>query len=547
MASVVISKIKVRRGTNAQRQNIVLDQGELGYTIDTNRLYVGNGTSSGGLVVGSKIHPPIFTIGELTSVIAEIGDIVWANGIFYQLIYSDYTDLASWKDVGALLNSSYFEYNGNNEITLKNNVIKLQNLNTEVSEQFQVQVDNSSIEYVGGNTLQLKDLGIGSEKLQSYSVTNDKLAPNVVGSGLIGGQGAPITLNFDETYFYITSGGKLAIIPDTILTFGDNITTVKNLTGGISIKTNSIDQLYIKSSSFGGGLSGGSGNFISINADTTTFGFNSASQLKINTNSIDETLIKTSMFGNGLQGGNGTKATLKINPNLFTYNAISALTLLSASIDKDYINFGAFGNGLKGGSGQVIELKVKENLFNFEVGKLTLSANSVTEQYISSDAFQYGIQGGNNQKISINATTNFTFTTANKLDLSQITNGSINGKIKSSILSGETISLSSGVSFPRISWDDFGRITNIKTSIVEVLTGRGAVTGTIAASNSLSSIFNGFITEGPQMGNIATFAATDHNNNTYTLSSAGFLAFDSENTSLSGQRLKRFAIPIFAY
>lgn len=543
MASVVISKIKIRRGTNAQRQNIVLDQGELGYTIDTNRLYVGNGTASGGLVVGSKIHPPIFTIGDLTSVISEVGDIVWVNGIFYQLIYPDYTNSSSWQDVGALLDSSYFEYDGNNQITLKNNVVKLQNLNNEVSEQFQVKVDNSSIEYIGGNTIRLKDLGISKEKLQSHSVTNDKLAPNVVGSGLTGGQGEPIKVNFDETYFYITSGGKLGIIADSILTFGDNITTVKNLTGGISIKTNSIDQSYINSSSFGGGLSGGSGNFISINSDTTIFGFNSASQLKINTNSIDETLIKTSMFGKGLQGGNGTKLTLKIDPNLFTYNSLSSLTLLSATIDKDYINFGAFGNGLKGGSGQVIELKVKENLFNFEVGKLTLSANSITEKYISSDAFQYGIRGGNNLKLSINATSNFAFTTASQLDLSPLVTGCKTATI-SSINTLENISLSSGIGFPRISWDDFGRITNIKTSIVLALSGGIAPVGSV----DNRKLFSGCITgqPGPQ-DSIQKWNAKDSNNNTYVLSSAGFLAIDSGNVSLSGEILRRFAIPIYAY
>jgi hypothetical protein len=220
---------------------------------------------------------------------------------------------------------------------------------------------------------------------------------------------------------------------------------------------------------------------------------------------------------------------------------------LSATIDKNYINFGAFGNGLKGGSGQVIELKVKENLFDFEVQKLTLSANSITEKYISSDAFSSGIRGGNNQKISVNVSTNFDFTTANQIDLSTQVVGCETATI-SSINTVGSISLSSGISFPRISWDDFGRIIDIKTSIVEVLTGRGAVAGTSAASNSLSSIFNGFITSGPQSGgNITRFTATDHNNNTYTLSSAGFLAFNAENTSLSGQILKRFAIPIFAY
>jgi hypothetical protein len=33
MADVSIVKLKVRRGTNEQRRSIVLDQGELGYTL----------------------------------------------------------------------------------------------------------------------------------------------------------------------------------------------------------------------------------------------------------------------------------------------------------------------------------------------------------------------------------------------------------------------------------------------------------------------------------------------------------------------------------
>ena len=542
MASVVISKIKVRRGTNAQRQNIVLDQGELGYTTDTNRLYVGNGTVNGGIVVGSKIHPPIFTTGELTSVVAEIGDIVWVNGIFYQLIYSDYTNIFSWKNVGALLDSSYFEYDGNNQITLKNNVVKIENLTTELVNEFDVRVDDSTIEYVGGNILRLKDLGISKEKLQSYSVTKDKIASNVVGDGLQGGAGVSISINLDSPYLYITSSGALSISLSSIETYGDNITTIKNLSGGISVKNDFIDESYIKSSSFGNGLSGGNGNTIVIAADTTMFGFNSASQLKLNTNTIDETFIKTNTFGRGLQGGSGSKATLNIDPTYFGYTALSSLTLLSSSVTHTNIDFSSFGNGLIGGSGDLIRLNVKENLFDFEVGKLQLSANSITEKYISSDAFAFGLQGGNNQKLSLKTSTSFSYTTAGELELTGLTVNSNTATI-SSIDGTSVISLSSGISFPRISWDDFGRITNINTSIVEVLTGTGAPT-TVNADN----IFRGYITEGPQSGsNITIFSARDHNNNTYALSSAGFLAFSSENTSLSGQKLKRFAIPIFAY
>ena len=47
-------KLLVRRGTDADRKNIVLEGGELGYTTDTDRLFVGDGTTLGGILVGNK-------------------------------------------------------------------------------------------------------------------------------------------------------------------------------------------------------------------------------------------------------------------------------------------------------------------------------------------------------------------------------------------------------------------------------------------------------------------------------------------------------------
>jgi len=48
MANISIVKLKVRRGSDAQRKTIVLDQGEIGYTLDTRRLFVGDGSTFGG-------------------------------------------------------------------------------------------------------------------------------------------------------------------------------------------------------------------------------------------------------------------------------------------------------------------------------------------------------------------------------------------------------------------------------------------------------------------------------------------------------------------
>ena len=47
-------KLLVRRGTDADRRQVTLANGELGYTTDTERLYIGNASDKGGVVVGNK-------------------------------------------------------------------------------------------------------------------------------------------------------------------------------------------------------------------------------------------------------------------------------------------------------------------------------------------------------------------------------------------------------------------------------------------------------------------------------------------------------------
>ena len=54
MASDSITKILVRRGTDGQRKftnttGIKFDLGEPAFTVDTKRLYIGDGTSTGDL------------------------------------------------------------------------------------------------------------------------------------------------------------------------------------------------------------------------------------------------------------------------------------------------------------------------------------------------------------------------------------------------------------------------------------------------------------------------------------------------------------------
>lgn len=50
--------IQVRRGTTAERTSVVLDSGEPGWDTTQKKLYVGDGTTAGGIAVGSIQEAP---------------------------------------------------------------------------------------------------------------------------------------------------------------------------------------------------------------------------------------------------------------------------------------------------------------------------------------------------------------------------------------------------------------------------------------------------------------------------------------------------------
>jgi len=82
MSTVSVVKLKVRRGKDSERLKIVLDQGELGYTTDSNRLFVGDAFRIGGWPVGIKFYT---ATNSITGAIAndknistiQTGDIVF--------------------------------------------------------------------------------------------------------------------------------------------------------------------------------------------------------------------------------------------------------------------------------------------------------------------------------------------------------------------------------------------------------------------------------------------------------------------------------------
>lgn len=90
-------KLIVRNGPNSDRLAVVLSLGELGYTTDTKRLYVGDGITQGGKLVGN-----VFA-GEATNVTtlapASIGDLAFDtdNNNLYRLKTNDGSVIGDWQ------------------------------------------------------------------------------------------------------------------------------------------------------------------------------------------------------------------------------------------------------------------------------------------------------------------------------------------------------------------------------------------------------------------------------------------------------------------
>ena len=46
--------IRIRRGTNTQRTSVVFEQGEVAFTTDTHKFYIGDGSTAGGILIDDQ-------------------------------------------------------------------------------------------------------------------------------------------------------------------------------------------------------------------------------------------------------------------------------------------------------------------------------------------------------------------------------------------------------------------------------------------------------------------------------------------------------------
>ena len=110
-------KLLVRRGTNVDRQNVILTEGELGYTIDTKRLFVGDGQTQGGISIGSTYAGSSTDVTDFVG--ANVGDYAFDtdnNKLYVHHLSGSASNIINWREVGGVYTASdsTIVVNGNN-------------------------------------------------------------------------------------------------------------------------------------------------------------------------------------------------------------------------------------------------------------------------------------------------------------------------------------------------------------------------------------------------------------------------------------------------
>mgnify|MGYP003441444129 FL=1 len=211
MADITVVKLKVRRGADSQRRAIVLDQGELGYTVDTARLFVGTGTEYGGVAVGAKNHAPLESADSrigLTS--AVTGDIVNEAGFLYQLSGTNYNVLSAWAYVGPAIDDSTISFNTSRKLILKDNGIT----GTKFAASAAYSLGGLVATQLYGLSANVDGVTLGitsSNQLSVINIDQTQIKSTTLGNGLTGGSGETIKVSADPTYFNFTSAGVLSL------------------------------------------------------------------------------------------------------------------------------------------------------------------------------------------------------------------------------------------------------------------------------------------------------------------------------------------------
>jgi len=102
-----VVRLLVRRGYDSDRRQATLAEGELGFTVDTQRMFVGDGITVGGIVAANKFHGFVSSRSSITDV--QLGDTCYETSSQVSLVYTT----SGWVSNSPGLGTGSLEYGPN--------------------------------------------------------------------------------------------------------------------------------------------------------------------------------------------------------------------------------------------------------------------------------------------------------------------------------------------------------------------------------------------------------------------------------------------------
>lgn len=230
-----ITRIVFRKGNFNEKQDLILLQGEPGYVIDAKRLFIGDGTTFGGVPVGMR-NLGIATFGQTSTNLTldqfnmrgQTGDIIFdtATSCIFALTGTNPGLVADYAKFGATIGPD------NSTIVRNNNLfsVKQNGLNAtyfasaaigrgleRINSNQTIQISDPSSELTfSGNTLSITPGGVGNDKLANMPPNTIKARVAVVGAP----QDIPFSQIANLLVPFVNENVNIASVPvGTILDF----------------------------------------------------------------------------------------------------------------------------------------------------------------------------------------------------------------------------------------------------------------------------------------------------------------------------------------
>ena len=330
--------LRIRRGTDAQRQTLTFDQGEVVYTTDTKKVYIGDGVSAGGVNIlansagqGVTFNPTTQAfdfstnnLGLTTSAVSEGANKYFTPQRAQDAAAALFTNVGSPATTGTITGTV-----ATGTVTLLATPSPL----LEQGEKFSVIGTGGGGLTAGGTFYVISNIGTSvilanslANAMSSTAITTLSTASLTGTTFSSGGINVGITFTYDSVTHTMTanSSGVTSVVTDTSPSLGGNLTlNSRNITG-----TGNLDIVgTIKATT---GLGG--------NLPLNSFNINGTGGISI-TGTVSATTVSGSTISISSGGTLSSSGAVNINiPSLLYFNSAPAvgtsfITYLTASAD----------------------------------------------------------------------------------------------------------------------------------------------------------------------------------------------------------------------